>query len=263
MLPDIETLLKTGESQAVEFKASFGREALESLVAFANAQGGTVLIGITDDGNVCGTTVGKETLNDWLGRIKSVTSPAIIPDMSAVQVEDKWVVRIHIDEYPVKPVNTKGRYFKRIATSNHQLSLSEITDLYLQSLQVSWDSHKAEGESLDSLSTTKIDKFIAQVNESGRFTLDQSPLLALEKLKYVTNGSPSWAAILLFANDPLRHHIHIGRFKTPSMIIDDRQITDTLFEAVEQAMKFVISHISVAFSFDFYYIEWTNSIVSF
>jgi ATP-dependent DNA helicase RecG len=54
----------------------------------------------------------------------------------------------------------------------------------------------------------------------------------------------------IFAKEPLRHHIHIGRFKTPSMIIDDRQITDTLFEAVDQAMKFIVSHISVAFEFD-------------
>ena len=44
--------------------------------------------------------------------------------------------------------------------------------------------------------------------------------------------------------EPLRHHIHIGRFKTPSMIIDDRQITDTLFEAVEQAMKVILFLIS-------------------
>jgi ATP-dependent DNA helicase RecG len=61
---------------------------------------------------------------------------------------------------------------------------------------------------------------------------------------------PSWAAVLLFAEVPLRHHIHIGRFKTPSMIIDDRQITDTWFEAVDQVMKFIVSHISVAFSFN-------------
>ncbi len=40
------------------------------------------------------------------------------------------------------------------------------------------------------------------------------------------------------------------RFKTPVTIIDDRQITDTLFEAVEQAMKFILSHIKVSFEFD-------------
>ena len=56
--------------------------------------------------------------------------------------------------------------------------------------------------------------------------------------------------MLLFAENPLRHNVHIGRFKTPSTIIDDRQFTDTLFEVVEQAMKFIVSHIAVAFEFD-------------
>ncbi len=42
----IHELQNNGESQAVEFKTSFGREAIETLVAFANAQGGTVMIGV-------------------------------------------------------------------------------------------------------------------------------------------------------------------------------------------------------------------------
>lgn len=195
-------------------------------------------------------TIGKESLNEWLGQIKSATSPAIIHDIAATKINGKNVAVISVGEYPVKPVNTKGKYFKRVASSNHQLRLSEITDLYMQSLQLSWDAYLAPKESLDILSVIKIEKFIEAVNQSGRFTLDNSPLLALEKLKLITANSPTWASLLLFAEEPLRHHIHIGRFKTPSMIIDDRQITDTLFEAVELAMKFIVSHISVAFEFD-------------
>ncbi len=100
------------------------------------------------------------------------------------------------------------------------------------------------------MSLDKIEKFIAQVNQSGRFTLDPSPLLALEKLKLIAQGHPTWASMLLFADEPLRYHIHIGRFKTSSIIIDDRQITYTLFEAVEQAMKYIIANIRVGFEFD-------------
>ncbi|MCI5145654.1 MAG: ATP-dependent DNA helicase, partial [Candidatus Electrothrix sp. AR3] len=249
-LLDIETVLQTGESQTVEFKKAFGRETIETLVAFANRHGGTVLVGVDDNGVPCGTSIGKETLRQWLDQIKSGTSPSIIPDIEAVSLGERSIVSIHVQEYPVKPVNTKGRYFKRIANSNHQLTLSEITDLYLQSLQISWDAHQAPGLSLNALSIEKIERFIAQVNECDRFNLDPSPLLALEKLKYITCGHPAWAALLLFAREPLRHHIHIGRFKTSSMIIDDRQITDTLFEAVEQAMKCIIANIRVLFEFD-------------
>ncbi|UJS25797.1 RNA-binding domain-containing protein [Thiothrix winogradskyi] len=247
---NILEFLQQGESITVEFKASFDRNSIESLVAFANTQGGQVLVGVTDKADICGVSLGKETLNEWLGQIKSATSPSIIPDIEAVDIGGKTIVCIHIAEYPVKPVNTRGRYYKRIASANHQLSLNEINDLYMQSLQLSWDSHPVNDASLADISIPKIEVFIEQVNIGGRFHLDPSPLHALEKLKFISGQQPRWAALLLFATNPIRHHIHIGRFKTASMIIDDRQITDTLFEAVEQAMKFMVSHIPVAFAFD-------------
>ena len=249
---EISTHFAAGESQTQEFKTSFDKACLASLVAFANTQGGTVWVGVTDKGVVQGVTLGKETLNEWLGQIKSATSPSLIPELTRHTIEGKTVVAIEIAEFPVKPVNTRGRYYKRIASANHALALNEISDLYLQSLQISWDAHPAPHHSLADLSPSKIDRFVQRVNASGRFALEATtPLAAIEKLNYVAkNGQPTWAAVLLFANDPLRHHVHIGRFKTPSMIIDDRQLTDTLFEVVEQAMAFIISHISVAFEFD-------------
>ncbi len=245
-----DQLLLAGESKMLECKTSFDKTTVESLVAFANAQGGTILVGVSDAGLIHGVTLGKETLNEWLGQIKSATSPSLIPDMAAENVDGKTVVVIQVGEFPVKPVSTRGRYFKRVASSNHQLGLAEIANLYMQSLQLSWDAYEAPNESLDALSLPKINRFISQVNDSGRFALEGEPLVALEKLKYIVNGHPTWAALLLFAKEPLRHHIHIGRFKTASMIIDDRQLTDTLFEAVDQAMKFIVSYISVAFEFD-------------
>lgn len=247
---DIKALITNGESQTVEFKSSFERETIETLVAFANTQGGHVLVGVSDNGDVIGVSLGKETLNQWLGQVKSGTAPTLIPEIEEYEVAGKSIVVITVDEYPIKPVNTRGRYYKRVASANHQLGLGEINELYMKSLQLSWDAHPAPGESLDALSIQKIDSFIVKVNESGRFSLDPSPLMALEKLKFVSKGDPTWAALLLFAEEPLRHHIHIGRFKTPSVIIDDRQITDSLFEAVGQAMKFIVSHVSVAFEFD-------------
>ena len=157
---------------------------------------------------------------------------------------------VKVGEFPVKPVSIRGRYFKRVASSNHQLNAGEIADLYMQSLQLSWDAYEARGASLEALSPQKVQRFIRLVNENGRFSLEGEPIAALQKLNYIVNDHPTWAAMLLFAKEPLRHHIHIGRFKTPSTIIDDRQITDTLFEAVDQAMKFIVSHISVGFEFD-------------
>src|SRR5450830_1824072 len=114
--------IAAGESQTLEFKTSFDKASIESLVAFANTQGGTVLVGVSDGAKVQGVTVGKETLNEWLGQIKSATSPSLIPDLVAHPLNGKTVVAIQVAEFPVKPVSTRGRYYKRIASSNHALA---------------------------------------------------------------------------------------------------------------------------------------------
>ena len=188
---NIAELIEKGESQSVEFKTSFERETIETLVAFANSEGGHVLVGVADNGDVVGVTVSKETLNKWLVQVKSVTSPALIPDIAAYKHDGKTIIMFTVEEYPVKPVNTRGRYFKRVASANHQHELSEINELYMRSLQLSWDASPASDESLDALSIGKIENFVAKVNDGGRFSLDSSPLNALEKLKYVTHDSPT------------------------------------------------------------------------
>ena len=55
----LDRLLRAGESETVEFKESLDREALETVAAFANTSGGTLLIGVRDDGTVRGITLGK------------------------------------------------------------------------------------------------------------------------------------------------------------------------------------------------------------
>jgi ATP-dependent DNA helicase RecG len=47
-------LVKKGESEILEFKEGFDKGAIETAVAFANTKGGTVLIGVADNGKVKG-----------------------------------------------------------------------------------------------------------------------------------------------------------------------------------------------------------------
>jgi len=58
----LQTLLQQGESEELEFKTSFGRETIETLVAFANAKGGRVLVGVNDRCEVVGVSVAGESL---------------------------------------------------------------------------------------------------------------------------------------------------------------------------------------------------------
>ena len=63
------------ESKTVEFKKSFNQDAIESLVAFANADGGSVYVGVRDDGKVLGVQLVNESETAWVNEIKSKTAP--------------------------------------------------------------------------------------------------------------------------------------------------------------------------------------------
>lgn len=71
--------IPAGESETVEFKSSFDREVIETLAAFANAKGGKVFVGISDNGKAAGVQLNKETIQAWINQAKQLTSNALIP----------------------------------------------------------------------------------------------------------------------------------------------------------------------------------------
>ena len=74
-------LVAEGESQTLEFKQSLSsgaqREAIESLVAFANTEGGRVLLGVQNDGTVRGVQIGMDTLERLANKIRQHTYPSL------------------------------------------------------------------------------------------------------------------------------------------------------------------------------------------
>ena len=239
-------ILPASESEKVEFKTSYNEDVIESLVAFSNTKGGTVYIGISDSSEIRGIQLGKETTAQCINEIKNKTAPQIIPDIDILNIQGKDVVLLSVKEYPIKPVSTRGRYYKRVQNSNHLLSVDEISDVYMQSMQNSWDSYPYRGATTNSLNIEKIEQFIAKVNIVKRFSLPTQPLDALKKLNLIRFDVPANAAMLLFSNDNLRYNVHIGRFKTPSTIIADKMISGNLYDVLEESFQTIIEHLKFA-----------------
>jgi ATP-dependent DNA helicase RecG len=59
------------ESQNIEYKTVWKDEYLKWICGFANAQGGTIYIGIDDAGNVVGVKDAKELMEDIPNKIQS------------------------------------------------------------------------------------------------------------------------------------------------------------------------------------------------
>ena len=247
---NIQELIHQGENQEIEFKTSFGKEVIETVVAFSNAKGGRIIVGISDEQELIGLSLSSETEQQWLNEIKQNTSPAVFPDIEFTEKREQVIGIIHVKEFPVKPVCIKGRYFIRRANSNHKMTLTEIANAYLKTYNLSWDAYDKPDSTIDNLDEEKIISFIEIVNRIGRFSLDQDPILALQKLRLINNDKPTNASILLFGKEDTSYNIHIGRFKEPSVIINDWQSGATLFEQVDLALEQIKKHLNVAFDFD-------------
>ena len=59
------------ESQNIEYKESWRDEYLKWICGFANAQGGTIFIGIDDSGNVVGVKDCKKLMEDIPNKIQA------------------------------------------------------------------------------------------------------------------------------------------------------------------------------------------------
>jgi ATP-dependent DNA helicase RecG len=244
---DISDFIRAGENENLEFKSNFNDQVIETIVAFSNTSGGTIFIGVDNKGSVLGLSLGKETLQNWINEIKQKTSPVVFPELKELMVEGKIFVRIKVPEFPVKPVAYKGRYYKRIGNSNHLMSALEIAQINIQTLQTSWDAFPARNLKIKDLDIQKVNKFLERINVKGRYQLQNNWKENLEKLRLIEGKSITNAAWLLFGKGSPGYNVHIGRFKTPSMIIGDKMLNETLFEAVEETMRYIVGQIKVAF----------------
>ena len=191
--------------------------------------------------------IGPESLQKWINEVKLKTQPSIIPAADIINVNGSKVGKLSVSEFPIKPVSFKGKYYRRAKNSNHQLNTSEISNMYMQSLQLSWDSYPYPKATFQDLNEVKIRLFIKKVNDGGRFVLPDDPYKALLILKLIKPNEVTNAAMILFSSDNLFYNVHVGRFKTQSFIIDERMIRGNLFDVIDETVKFINSHLKVAF----------------
>jgi len=242
---EVRGLMAAGESMTVEFKESFGKEAIETVGAFSNTRGGTVLIGVTDQGLVVGCTPSGETLREWANRIGQNSEPRVIPTLSKVDVDGAAIVAIEVQQYPMRPVAIQRRDYRRVDRSNIPMTAGEIAELHLRSRGMSWDLQPAFGATFVDLDEAAIREYIRRANEVGRRRIRDLETIeeVLEKLSLAAGEMPTWAAVLLFGKSPQQHlsqaSVHCGVFRNDLNIIDDLMIAGRLPDQIEDTMDFI------------------------
>ncbi|MBL0709653.1 MAG: putative DNA binding domain-containing protein [Colwellia sp.] len=247
----IQRLIQQGEGQSIEFKTSFQKEVITTIVAFANANGGKVFIGVSDTGEILGLKLGKESLQNWINQVNQVkqnTSPSVVPDMSIIEIDNKKVVVIDVKEYPIKPISYKNRYIIRKSNSNHVMSMEEIANEYLKTKNSSWDHYTDTTHSFNDICLTKVTHFIGKIETSFSRVFEDNPMQVLQKYGLLRNDQLTFGAYLLFAkNFCLISGVQAGRFKTPTDIIDSISLNTDILSEIGELMIFVRKHLMVEY----------------
>jgi predicted HTH transcriptional regulator len=69
--------IEKGEDENLELKSSFSKAVIETVVAFSNKSGGTIILGVNDKKETVGITITEETVQKWINEIKQNTEPSV------------------------------------------------------------------------------------------------------------------------------------------------------------------------------------------
>lgn len=247
---ELELIMKEGESYKIEFKENMNGLDKE-IVAFANSSGGRVFLGMDDHGNIKGIKM----TNRRRSQIQDIANNCE-PKIKISLEEFQDVIIITVYEGGDKPYECCGGFYKRIGANSQKLSRDEIMELFKSEGKARFDEFiETRFNYPEDFDESRFKRFLqlAEISESDDTDKMLVSLGVAEKQenKLVFNN----AGVLFFSKEPQRFVpwsvFTVALFKDDAgvEIIDRKEVKGSLFEIVEEVMKFVKLYSKVAYRF--------------
>jgi ATP-dependent DNA helicase RecG len=238
------------ESQKIEYKQSWRDDCLKVISAFANSDGGKLIIGLDDQGNPSGLKNVRKLLEDIPNKIRNKLG--IIPSVERNKKNKKDIIKIAVTPCSV-PISYNGKYYIRSGSTVQELQGKDLSDFLMKKSGSTWDDiveERAGFNEIDNDSIKKFKKYAADRIPSIIKETDNTTLL--QKLNLIDGGDLKRAAVLLFGNDPQKFYLHsvvrIGKFLTDTEIQTTDIVEGNLFVQLENSLeilrtKYLVSNI--------------------
>ncbi len=162
---DLKTILREGRGQLVEFMVQPDVERLaETLVAFANADGGTILMGIGAGGQIA-SDLETQDVEAALLRAQMQCRPPVKTDWQSVETARGPVVAIVVPRSSEFHTLQDGAILLRSGTHNRRLGGDEIQQLAMAKGAASFEEEVVPGASLQDLDADVIRDYERQRHE--------------------------------------------------------------------------------------------------
>jgi ATP-dependent DNA helicase RecG len=252
---ELQALISQGEGFHIEFKESINSGVAKEFVAFANAKGGMVLVGVDDDGNV----KSKALDNGVRSNIQDVArdcDPSIDINIETVDQEPNVLV-VHVKEGLNKPYRCTGGFYMREGASSNKRTTAEIYEMFKDADRFSFDdalSLKADFETYFDPNTLK--RFFSEAKKE-QILSDEDTLHNLGALEFVDEKPVlNNTGILFFTKEPQRFLpqaiIQCVRYKgiIKLDIEDQKDMTSDIITNIDEVFVFLRRSLDVAFRFE-------------
>ena len=256
---EIEALIALKESKNLEFKESTGQldRSMETLCAFLNGDGGIVLYGVKDNGNVVGQEVSdstKRAIAEAINRIE----PFVSLEINYVRIpnSDKFVIIVNAEKQRfMRPFAYKGRAYLRTESTTTVMPQEQYNHLLMQrGGKYGWEAMVNPDLKISDLDENAIFGAVREGIRNGRLpevTIREEIPTILRKFGLLRDGNLNNVAAVLFGVDFYDYPqclLRMARFKgtTKEEFIDNQRAQGNIYILLDAAMAFFFKHLSLS-----------------
>jgi len=224
------------ENENTEYKVEVTNDIYKEVIAFANSDGGTILVGVDDHGNI----VGLDDVDGSYTRLTNGIRDSIQPDVTMFvryTLADNKVIQVDIEEGNYKPYYLKGKglkpsgVFVRQGASSVPASPDQIRQMIKQS----------DGEIFEQMRSIQQDLTFYHAEEAFArynvaFSEDKYVILGLRNLH-----NDQYTNLALLLSDQCKHSTKVAVFGDDSNTIfkDNKEFTGSLFKQLDETYEFL------------------------
>ena len=246
---ELALILEEGEGYSLEFKTNINSDLPKELVAFANASGGRIFIGINDANQITASDLSNKTCS----KIESMAAdcdPAVAIAIEKL-TEHKLLV-IHVPEGANRPHRCSKGFYLRNGANSQKMSTEDITAFIQAEGRIRFDQRlRLDLDWQEALDTDRLNHFLDLAHISHREDTE-SLLLNLgtgdykDKQFYLNQ-----TGVLFFARQPTQRLFHVSvicvLFKGTEKvyILDRKELSGSILENVEEALLYLRKHLQL------------------
>ena len=259
--------LFSGESKNIEYKVTLpdkSEKYMKTIVAFANTQGGKLIVGIDDKTHqVVG--VENDILFELMDGIANAVSdscvPQIIPDIEPQTVDGKTVIVVTVEAGKNRPyyLKSKGKdngTYIRVAGTSRQAFPEKIKELEMEGARISWDELTCVGYPVSEDTMEKLCQDIESFRKKAgmaEHSVKKEQLINWKILKQSEGQLLATNAYALLTSDYFpfsKTQCAVFKGTDRAVFLDKREFTGPIYTQIEEAVDFVLRSIRLGATID-------------